>query len=354
MKRLISLLLALLSVLLLLPANAAEGSASAMVTAYDRIVNSARDRYGYSEVEDIPCLAYDPIYIDPVAYLAYINHDHGAKDGELFIIQGARSPELTENYLTHLEKFGYVRQNERTTADGMACSLVLPEPWASTATIPAVIDMEYVNDPQMLVVRYDDRYGLVNRIWRHRALTGGVAPLPTSVSDGRDGSVTLKKVMTAVEADCLNIPLDHWLDQTDFDLWNTWGVYACVWEDHMNAGTFADSCGWAENTDTVVPLLQLDIDGAAFDPERCFLVMRSPDEGVMLHPLLFWGEEVPGQEMFTVDMSRSGNENLWLVFSPYPYEKDIPLRLYMDLSDSESGSPMENWAYIDFMLPARP
>lgn len=354
MKRLITLLLALLSVLPALPAGAQSTSDSGALTLYQRIVSCAQERYGYTDADDMPYLDYDPIYVDPVAYLAYINHDHGVKDGELFIIQGARSPELTENYLTHLEKFGYVRQNERTTADGMACSLMLPEPWASTATIPAVIDVEYVNEPQMLVVRYDDRYGLVNRIWRHRELTGRIAPLPVSAPDGMDGAVTLKKVMTAVEADSLYMPLDHWLDRTDFDLWNTWGVYACVSDDYFDASTYADACGWEDNPDTVVPLLQLDIDGAAFNPERCFLVMRSPDEGVMLHPLLFWGEEVPGQEMFTVDMSRSSNENLWLIFSPYPYGADMPMRLYMDLSGSESGSPMETWAYIDFILPAHP
>lgn len=351
MKRICALFI-FLSMLFLLPAGAEVTSPADM--DYGNFIEWAQARYGYEAPDRDAYLAYDPIYVDPVAYWAYINDDHGVKDGELFIIQRHRTPLMVENYLTHLEKFGYSRGDVVKTDEGMTCTLTLPKPWNATAACPAVIRIEYVNEARMLVVRYDSRYGLVNRIWRNRDLTGAISPLPASASDGKGGTVTLKKVMTAPEADSLYMPLDHWLNGLDFDLWHLWGVFACVSDSYYDASTYTEGCGWRRVSTTTVPLLQLDIDGAAFDPERCFLVMRSPTAGVMLHPLLFWGEKVPGQEMFTVDMSRSSNENLWLIFSPYPYEAGTPMRLYMDLSGSEAGSPLENWAYIDFTMPAQP
>ena len=350
MKRICTLLL-LLS-LLVLPAAHAEAPAEKYM-GYDEFVDWARAHYGYTDPSDNLFLDYDPIYIDPVAYWAWINTDHGVKDGERFIIQRAVDRPLVNDYLIYLQKFGYVRHDLNDDGSSLLSSFRLPEPYAATATIPSVINVEYMSSQKMLLVRYNHSYGLVNNVWRSRALTGAVPSLPASVSDGKGGSVTLKRVLTTDEADCLNMPLDHWVYETDSAIWKLYGIFACVSETTYEASTIVDECGWQTASNVLVPLLKLEINSEAFNPERCFLVGRAPDEGVSTHPLLFWGAESTSSAHFTVDMSVRDDNSLWLIFAPSPYTKGVPLRLYMDLSGSEAGSPMETWAYIDFELPSR-
>lgn len=316
---------------------------------YDATVEWARARYGYQDDWELPCLEYDPLYIDPVACYGWINHDHGVKDGEQYIIQAGRSTDELAIYLEHVRTFGYLCTSEMIGQDGEYRTFALSPLYADTATIPPVIHVEYLYNMEMLVVRYDHAYGAVNRVWRARELTGEVGKLPASASTASGGTVTLQRYLFTDEAECLNIPQTNRLYNLDYTRWNDWGVQACSSETTFDATIYKDISHWAKYNDAYVLLLEIQLDGAAFDPARCFLMERAPDEGVLLTAPLFWGPMAMGYaSCFTIDMAGEG-DSIWLAFPPQRYDMQTPLRLYMDLSGSPNAAPLENWTCVDFM-----
>lgn len=337
-------LLALLCTLLLLPA-CALGETSWQ--SYEEIVDFARARYGYTpDDSDYPFLNYDPLYIDPVAYFGYINHDHGVKDGELFIIQRGRSYERVKAYIKHLSRFGYSTIEWTSTDEQDNWTLLMNLQYAPVATVPPRIEVEYLHDTELLAVRYAHGYGVANRIWRARELTGD---LRTNAVDFFGSEVRLLDARLTTGVNGASLPEDSPVYRMDQEQLDDLGI-TIVPEEGMVC-LHKHNSHWADYDDAGVLLVQLSRDSGFFDIDSCFIVERAPDEGVQLIKPLFAGELIAeSDEIPTLQYSEDAR-TLWLAFEPERIDPETPLRLYFSLTGLTGGKPIEYWEYIDLMPP---
>lgn len=336
------------------PTPAADSIRAQM--SYDDSVEWAQAEFGYVDTDSAEYLLYDPIYIDPVAYFHWINTDHGVRDGELHIVQFGRTDRQVQSYLDHLTNFGYTCQTTAFDADSTFHTLTLSSRHAGTSVIPPVIRVEYRPAMQLLLVRYEHAYGAVNRVWRNREMTGDIPALPASLrsADGARYAVTLHSALLTDSAECLNIPLSHPLYSAEDEFLHDQGIFMCISDDDFDAEVLKDESHWASYDDAYIMAVELELNGTLLNPDRCFLVERAPEEGVVLNKPILWGAMTEGTEAsITLDMSQHA-DRLWVVFTVQRCEPDMPLRLYMDVSGQSAGSPMETWACVDFMPPKIP
>lgn len=349
------LLIALAAILCLMNGAAAQSPVTSGAIPmiddmdYEEICKWAEAYYGFEGYFTSMFSPYDPMYIDPVGHFHWINHHDGLKGNERYIIQAGRSADHLTTYLDFLKGFGYRCTEEARDENGERHTFALPDKYAGTATIPPVVTVEYLYNMELIMVRYDDGYAAINRAWRVREMTSEVSSAPVTADMQQGGTLTLHRNIFTDTVDCNNIPLTSPLYNILYDRWDDWGIQCCVSETTFDASIFKSESHWAKYRDAHALVLEISLEGADFDPARCFLVERAPDEGVVLSAPLFWGAMASGyQTDLTLDMAAE-DDRLWLAFQVQRYDPDMPLRLYLDLSGDEEGSPIENWSYVDFM-----
>jgi len=346
MKRMLILLAALL---ILLPACALGESPW---ESYDEIVDFARARYGYTPDDgEYPFLDYLPIYVDPVAYFGYINHDHGVKDGELFIIQRGRTAGEVSQYLEYLKRFGYYITESISSGTQDNWTLVMQPYYDDVASVPPTIRIEYLRDLELLVVRYAHGYGLVNRVWRSQEMTGDmVFELDDPFLFGQNFRFRSARLVDGADYACSLLPsvISHMDAETLEDRGLT--IRGDAGSGYAVTLRKGDS-HWARYEDAHVLLVELEGPADLLSMEHCFIVERAPEEGVVLKAPLFAGEIISEEGGVPALQANEEAERFWLAFPVMRLDPDMPLRLYLDFAFLNRGRPIEYWYYLDFMLP---